>query len=179
MARQPLTPVTETTLIRSECLLDPDTRQRGVDTYANSADNAQRVQFPATASHHREVVSRGGQDGFVRPSDGCADAEEPVAEPHPANACRPPSAPCGVDAGPTSWTTIPAWQHLVIGVYLILNIWVLIAVVLLSSVKRMDLHHGLITAYVRFRLMSVFLQLILSMILRARTIFYGSPLVPW
>ena len=30
--------------------------------------------------------------------------------------------------------------------FLILNIWVLIAVVLLSTVKRMDVHHGLITA---------------------------------
>ena len=30
--------------------------------------------------------------------------------------------------------------------YVILNIWVLTAVVLLTSVKRMDLHHGLITA---------------------------------
>ena len=55
--------------------------------------------------------------------------------------------------------------------YLILNIWVLIAVVLLSSVKRMGLPHGLINAYVRVRLMPVFLQLMLFMILRARTIF--------
>ena len=97
---------------RSECLLDPDARQRGVDTYAKSAGNAQRVQLPATTSHHRDVVSRGGHDAFVRPSDGCADAEAPVAGPHPANACRSPSAPCGVGAGPTSWTAIPAWQPL-------------------------------------------------------------------
>ena len=50
----------------------------------------------------------GGRDW----SGGCADAEAPVAGPHPANACRPPSAPCGVGAGPTSWTAIPAWQPL-------------------------------------------------------------------
>ena len=36
-----------------------------------------------------------------RPSDGCAG-------PYPADACRPPSASCGVGAGPTSWTAIPA-----------------------------------------------------------------------
>ena len=58
--------------------------------------------------------------------------------------------------------------------YLILKIWVLIAVVLLTSVKRMDLHHGLITAYVWVRLMPVFLQLMLSMIRRARTIFHDT-----
>ena len=98
--------------IRSECLFDADARQRGVDSYAKSAGNAKRVQLPATTSHHREVVSRGGHHTFVRPSDGCADAEAPVAGPHPANACQPPSAPCGVGAGPTSWTAIPAWQHL-------------------------------------------------------------------
>ena len=81
-------------------------------SYAKSAGNAERVQLPATTSHHREVVSRGGHHTFVRPSDGCADTEAPVAGTHPANACQPPSAPCGVGAGPTSWTAIPAWQHL-------------------------------------------------------------------
>ena len=35
-----------------------------------------------------------------------------LAGPHSANACRPPSAPCGVGAGPTSWTTLPTWQPL-------------------------------------------------------------------
>ena len=35
-----------------------------------------------------------------------------TAGPHPVNACQPPSAPCGVGAGPTSWTAIPAWQQL-------------------------------------------------------------------
>ena len=112
VARQPVTAVTKAPPIRSECLFDADARQRGVDSYAKSAGNAERVQLPATTSHHREVVSRGGHHTFVRPSDGCADAEAPVAGPHPANACQPPSAPCGVGAGPTSWTAIPAWQHL-------------------------------------------------------------------
>ena len=113
VARQPLTSATEATpIIRSKCLLDADARQRGVDTYANSAGNAQRVQLPGTISHHREVVSAGGHHIFVRPSDGCADAESPVVVPHFANACRLPSAPCGVGAGPTSWTAIPAWHPL-------------------------------------------------------------------
>ena len=112
VARQPLTLVPEATPISSECLLDPDAWQRGVDTYAKSAGNAEWFQLPSTTSHHREVVSRGGHHSFVRPSDGCADAEAPVAGPHPANACRPSSAPCGVGAGPTSWTAIPAWQPL-------------------------------------------------------------------
>ena len=107
-----VTAVTKAPPIRSECLFDADARQRGVDSYAKSAGNVERVQLPATTSHHREVVSRGGHHTFVRPSDGCADAEAPVAGPHPANACQPPSAPCGVGAGPTSWTAIPAWQHL-------------------------------------------------------------------
>ena len=98
--------------IRSKCLFDADARQRGVDCYAKSAGNAERVQLPATTSHHREVVSRGGHHTFVRPSDGCADAEAPVAGPHPANACQPPSAPCGVGAGSTSWTAISDWQPL-------------------------------------------------------------------
>ena len=80
--------------------------------YLFSAGNAERFQLQATTSHHQEVVSRGGHHSFVRPSDGCADAEAPVAGPQPANACRPPSAPCGVGAGPTSWTAIPAWQPL-------------------------------------------------------------------
>ena len=39
------------------------------------------------------------------------DAEAPLARPYPADVCRPPSAPCGVGAGPTSWTAIPTWQH--------------------------------------------------------------------
>ena len=81
-------------------------------TYAKSAGNDQRVKLPATTSHHREVVSRGGHHAFVRPSYGCADAEAPVAGTHPANACRPPSVPYGLGAGPTSWTAIPAGQPL-------------------------------------------------------------------
>ena len=96
----------------SVCSTLADARQRGVDSYVKSAGNAERVQLPATTSHHREVVSRGGHHTFVRPSDGCADAEAPVAGPHHANACQPLCAPCGVGAGPTSWTAIPAWQHL-------------------------------------------------------------------
>ena len=44
--------------LRSECLLDPDARQRGVDANAKSAGNAQWLQLPAATSHHREVVSR-------------------------------------------------------------------------------------------------------------------------
>ena len=43
-------------------------------------------------------------------SDGCADAEASLAGPHPVDACRSPSAPCGVGAGPTSWTAVPTWQ---------------------------------------------------------------------
>ena len=39
-----------------------------------------------------------------------AKAEAPVAGPHPADACRPPSAPCGAGAGPTSWAALPTWQ---------------------------------------------------------------------
>ena len=45
-------------------------------------------------------------------ADGYADEDTPVAGSHPANAWRPPSAPCGVGAGPMSWTPIPAWQPL-------------------------------------------------------------------
>ena len=39
----------------------------------------------------------------MRPSDGCTDVETPVVGAHPVDACRPPSALCGVGAGPTSW----------------------------------------------------------------------------
>ena len=70
------------------------------------------VSTPGNTSQHREVVSRGSHHSFVRPSDGCADAKAPVAGPDPAIACRPPSAPCGDGAGPTSWTAIPVWQPL-------------------------------------------------------------------
>ena len=70
-------------------------------THGKSTGNAQRIQLAATTPHHREVVSRGGHPAFIRPPDGCAKPEAPVAGPHPADACRPPSAPCG--AGPTSW----------------------------------------------------------------------------
>ena len=35
---------------------------------------------------HREVVSRGGHDAFVRPSEGCADEKASVAGSYPANA---------------------------------------------------------------------------------------------
>ena len=68
--------------------------------------------FSSRQIHHREVVSRGGHQSFVRPSDGCANAEASVAGPYPADACRPPSAPCGVGAGPTIWTVgaVPTWH---------------------------------------------------------------------
>ena len=104
------TAVTEAPPLRSECLLDPDAWQRGVDANAKSAGNAQWLQLSATAPHHREVVSRGGHQAFVQPSDGCADAEASLAGPYPAEARRPPSAPCSVGAGPTSWTPVPFWQ---------------------------------------------------------------------
>ena len=93
-------------------------RQLSLNTYlrfcrcvfSKSAGNAQWLQLSAITPHHREVVSRGGHQAFVRPSDGCADAEESLAGPYPADARRPPSAPCSVGAGPTSWTTVPTWQ---------------------------------------------------------------------
>ena len=47
------TPVTQDAPLRSECLLDPDARQRGVDANAKSAGNAQWLQLPADTSHHR------------------------------------------------------------------------------------------------------------------------------
>ena len=43
----------------------------------------------------------------ARPSGGCADAEASLAGPCPADACRPPTAQCGVGAGPKSWTALP------------------------------------------------------------------------
>ena len=97
-------------ILRSGCLLDPDERQRDVDANDKSAGNAQRLQLSATTPHHREVVSRGGHQAFVRHSDGCANAETSVAGAYPADACRPPSAPCGVGAGPTNWTALTTWQ---------------------------------------------------------------------
>ena len=109
MARQPLTPVTQAAPLRSECLPDPDERQRGVDANAKSAGNAHWLQLPAATPIHWEVVSRGHQ-AFVRPSDGCANAEASVAGPYLEDVCRPPSAPCGVGAGPTSWNALPTWQ---------------------------------------------------------------------
>ena len=96
MERQPLTPVTEPQC--RECLLDPDARLRGVNANAKSAGNTQWLQISATALHHREVVSRGGHQAFVRPSDGCADAEASIAGLHPADACLTPSASCDVGA---------------------------------------------------------------------------------
>ena len=112
MARQPLTPVTEAASLRSVRLFDPDAQQRGMDPNAKSAGNTQLLQLPAAILHHREVVSRGGHQALIRPSDGYADTEAPVAGPYPADACRPPSASCGVGAGPMSWTAIPALQPL-------------------------------------------------------------------
>ena len=106
VARQPLTAVTEAVPLRSERLLDPDARQRRVDANAKSAGKAQRLQLPATARHYREVVSRGGHQTFVRPYDGCADVVASQAGTYHADACRPPSAPCGVGAGPTSCPAI-------------------------------------------------------------------------
>ena len=95
-----------------EYLRDPDPRQRGVDPNAKSADHIQQFQLPATTPHNREVVTPGGHQALVRPSKGCANAEASVAGPYPAYSCRPPSAPCGVDAGPTSWTAVPTWHPL-------------------------------------------------------------------
>ena len=92
MARQPPTPVPEATPLCSECLLDLNARQRGVDANAKSAGNAERLQLSATSPHHREVVSGGSHHAFLRSADGCADAEAPLAGPHPSDACRPPSA---------------------------------------------------------------------------------------
>ena len=88
MARQPLTLVAEAARLRSDRLLDLDAQQRGVDPIVKSTGNAQRFQLPATTPHHREVVLRGGHQAFVRPSNGCADAEAPVVGPYPADACR-------------------------------------------------------------------------------------------
>ena len=81
-----------------------------LETNAKSTGNAQRIQLAATTPHHREVISRGGHPAFIRPPDGCAKAEAPVAAPHPADACRTPSAPCCAGAGPTSWAALPTWQ---------------------------------------------------------------------
>ena len=53
-----------------------------------------------------------GHQAFVRPSDGCANAEASVAGPYRADDCRSPSAPCGVGAGPTNWTALSTWQPL-------------------------------------------------------------------
>ena len=35
-----------------------------------------------------------------------------MAGPYTVDACRPPSAPCGVGAGPTNWTALSTWQPL-------------------------------------------------------------------
>ena len=102
MARQPPTLVPEATPLNA--------RQRGVDANAKSVGNTERLQLSATSPHHREVVS-GGSHHALRPADGCADAEAPLAGPHPSDACRPPSAPCGVGTGPTRWTAISTWQY--------------------------------------------------------------------
>ena len=75
LARQP---VTEAAPLRSEYLLDSDARQRDVDANAKSTGNAQRLQLQAATQHHREVVSRGGHQAFLRPSDGFANAEASV-----------------------------------------------------------------------------------------------------
>ena len=107
LQRLAATAITEAAPLRSDRLLDLDTRQRVVDPNAKSAGKAQQFQLAATAPHHREVVSRGDHQAFVRPSDGCADTEASLAGPYPADACRPPSAQCGVGAEPTSWPAIP------------------------------------------------------------------------
>ena len=62
---------------------------------------------------HR-ITGRSYQEEATTPSydlhaDGCADA--PLAGPHPSDACRPPSALCGVGTGPTRWTAISTWQY--------------------------------------------------------------------
>ena len=87
MARQPPTPATQAAPLRSECLLDPDAWQRGVEDNAKSAGNPQWLQLPAATPHHRVLVLRCGHQSFVRPSDGCANAEASVAGPYPADAC--------------------------------------------------------------------------------------------
>ena len=51
---------------------------------------------------------------MMKINDDCGDgddAEAPLAGPHPSDACRPPSAPCGVGTGPTRWTAISTWQY--------------------------------------------------------------------
>ena len=111
VARQPLAAVTEAAPLRSERLLDLNPRQRGVDANAKSTGDTERLQLSATAPHYRDVVSRGGQQTLARPADGCADAEALMTWPYLADDCRPPSAPCGVGTGPTSWTALPTWQH--------------------------------------------------------------------
>ena len=110
VARQPLTAVTEDAPLRSECLLDVDARQRGVDPNTKSGGNAERFQFPPTAPHHREVASRGCHRPLIRPADGCTDAETSLAGPYHSDARRPPSVPCGVGNGQTSWPAISTWQ---------------------------------------------------------------------
>ena len=49
-------------------------------------------------------------DGFNSRQLHRITAEASVAGPHPADACEPPSALCGVSAGPTSWNAVPTWQ---------------------------------------------------------------------
>ena len=83
--------------------------QRAVDANAMSADNGQWLQLSATTPHHREVVSRGGHQAFVRPSGGYANTEASVAGSYPADACRPPSASRVVGAVRTNWTALS--QH--------------------------------------------------------------------
>ena len=56
--------------LHSQRLLDPNARQRGVDTNAKSYGNARRIQLPATTPHHREIISRGGHQAFIQPPDG-------------------------------------------------------------------------------------------------------------
>ena len=74
VARQPLTAVSEAAPLRSERLLDLNARQRGVDANVKSAGNDKRFQLSTTAPHHREVISGGCHQAFLRPADGCADA---------------------------------------------------------------------------------------------------------
>ena len=107
MARQPPTPVPEATPLRSECLLDLNAQQRGVDANGKSAGNAEWLQLSATSPHHREVVSGGSHHAFLRP----AERKRRHHWPHPSDACRPPSALCGVGTGPTRWTAISTWQY--------------------------------------------------------------------
>ncbi len=67
MARQPPTPATQAAPLRSECLLDPDAWQRGVDDSDKSAGNPQygfnsRQLHRITGCSYREVATNPSYD---------------------------------------------------------------------------------------------------------------------